>query len=110
MKVISTEPIAIEDPDLVVFAAKPGYNSLADACETREALEKIGQGMQRLLRRPVRVRYKRTAAVEMPQGSVRGHEGRPPDVLASDPMVQKIVELFEARPFRLEYDEEPGTA
>ena len=31
---------------------------------------------------------------------------RRPELLAADPMVQKIVELFEARPLHLEYHDD----
>ena len=48
-------------PDVLVIAAKPGYNSVADECETPEALARIEQALQRLLHRPVTVRYERSA-------------------------------------------------
>jgi DNA polymerase-3 subunit gamma/tau len=108
VRLVSAEPVGIEAPGVLVIAAKPGYNSLADACATEEAREKIEQCLQRLLHRTVAVRYERSTPHE-PQG------GRPPDqpprrsdLLAADPMVQKIVELFEARlAYPPEYDDDP---
>ncbi len=32
-------------------------------------------------------------------------ESRSTEVLATDPMIQKVVELFEARPLHLEYED-----
>ena len=108
MRLVAAEAIGVEEPDVLVIAAKPGYNSLADPCGTDEAREKIEQCLQRLLRRPVTVRYQRSAAPE-PSSSrpARPAEARRPELLAADPMVQKVVELFEARPLHLEYDDDP---
>ncbi|MGB0068620.1 MAG: DNA polymerase III subunit gamma/tau, partial [Isosphaeraceae bacterium] len=41
MRLAVTEAISVEEPDVLVIAAKPGYNSLADFCGTDEAREKI---------------------------------------------------------------------
>jgi DNA polymerase-3 subunit gamma/tau len=109
MRLAVAEAVSVEDSDVLVIAAKPGYNSLADSCGTDEAREKIARCLQRLLRRPVVVRYQRS--VEPAQGSA--HEAFPeprrPEILAADPMVQKVVELFEARPLHLEYDDDPDS-
>jgi len=108
MRLAVAEAVSVEDSDVLVIAAKPGYNSLADSCGTDEAREKIARCLQRLLRRPVAVRYQRS--VEPAQGSA--HEAFPEprsEILAADPMVQKVVELFEARPLHLEYDDDPDS-
>jgi DNA polymerase-3 subunit gamma/tau len=107
MRLSQTEPVRVEAPDVLVIAAKSGYNSsLADSCGTDEARKKIEQCLQRLLRRPVTVRYERSA-VPGPAGSqALSSDLRRPEHLATDPMVQKIVELFEARPIHLEYDDD----
>ena len=109
MRLAVTEAISVEEPDVLVIAAKPGYNSLADFCGTDEAREKIAHCLQRLLRRPVTVRYHRS--LEPAQGSAHEpfSEPRRPEILAADPMVQKVVELFEARPLHLEYDDDPNS-
>ncbi|MGZ3383316.1 MAG: DNA polymerase III subunit gamma/tau [Isosphaeraceae bacterium] len=109
MRLAVTEAISVEEPDVLVIAAKPGYNSLADFCGTDEAREKIAHCLQRLLRRPVTVRYDRS--LEPAQGSAHEpfSEPRRPEILAADPMVQKVVELFEARPLHLEYDDDPNS-
>jgi DNA polymerase III subunit gamma/tau len=109
MRLAVTEAISVEEPDVLVIAAKPGYNSLADFCGTDEAREKIAHCLQRLLRRPVTVRYDRS--LEPAQGCAHEpfSEPRRPEILAADPMVQKVVELFEARPLHLEYDDDPNS-
>jgi DNA polymerase-3 subunit gamma/tau len=109
MRLAVAEAVSVEDSDVLVIAAKPGYNSLADSCGTDEAREKIAHCLQRLLHRPVTVRYHRS--LEPAQGSAHEpfSEPRRPEILAADPMVQKVVELFEARPLHLEYDDDPDS-
>jgi len=100
------EPVGVVGSDVLVIAAKPGYNSLADPCGSPEALEKIEQSLQRLIHRPVNVKYERSPEVDNVAPDARQPEARRADALSSDPMVQKVVELFEARSLQLEYDEE----
>jgi len=100
------EPVGVVGSDVLVIAAKPGYNSLADACGTAEALEKIEQSLQRLIHRPVNVKYERSPDVDNLAPDARQPEARRADALSSDPMVQKVVELFEARSLQLEYDDQ----
>ncbi len=52
----------------------------------------------------VEVRFHQERAAEETPGE--GREPDPPraDGLASDPLIQKVVELFEARPVQLDYD------
>ena len=104
------EPIRIEDSDVLVIAALPGYNSLADSCGTAEALEKIARCLQRLLRRPVTVRYHCSVQPAQADSHEPFSEPRRPEILAADPMVQKVVELFEARPLHLEYDDDSDSS
>ena len=98
MKLVSTEAVRVEGSDVLVIAAKPGYNSLADELwlpmRPGGRSSRIWSGCyiglwpsvtsgRPLRRRPSRGRHRRSLA------------GR--DMLALDPMVQRIVELFEAR-------------
>jgi len=106
MKLVAAEAIGVESPDVLVIAAKPGYNSLADSCGTDEAKERISHCLQRLLRRPVTVRYQRVVESMSPAPAAPAGEPRPTEILAVDPMVQKVVELFEARPLHLEYEDD----
>ncbi len=109
MRLAVAEAVSVEDSDVLVIAAKPGYNSLADSCGTEEAREKIARCLQRLLRRPVTVRYDRSLEPAQCSTHEPFAEPRRPEILAADPMVQKVVELFEARPLHLEYDDDPDS-
>jgi DNA polymerase-3 subunit gamma/tau len=107
MPLALAEPISVDDSDVLVIAAMPGYNSLADYCATDEARERIAQGLERLLRRSITVSYKRSAAPVSGASQEPLSQPRRPEILAADPMIQKVVELFEARPMHLEYDDDP---
>jgi len=100
------EPVGVVGSDVLVIAAKPGYNSVADACGSADALVKIEQSLQRLIHRPVNVKYERSPENENLAPEARQPEARRADALSSDPMVQKVVELFEARSLQLEYDDQ----
>jgi DNA polymerase-3 subunit gamma/tau len=102
------EPVEIEGPDVLVISPKPGYNGTDDLLEAPGAREKIEQTLRRLVRRHISVRYEpgqdrpgRTAEPAESVGKPRGA-----DVLSSDPLVRKVVELFEARPFHLDLEAE----
>ena len=99
-------PSAISGPNLLVIEVPPRYNWVVDECESVEARARIEQALQRLLHRPVLVRFDRSAEAEPrespAQAATPGRRGDP----AGDPMVQKVVELFEARPLHLEYEED----
>ena len=99
------EPVSVIGPDVLVIAANAGYNSVADECGTSESLAKIEQALQRLTHRPVTVKYERSAEVEDVAADGRPADARRQDALAADPLVQRVLELFEARPHRFEYDE-----
>jgi DNA polymerase-3 subunit gamma/tau len=99
------EPVAVVGPNVLVIAANAGYNSLADECGTPESLAKIEQALQRLTHRHVTVKYERSPEDEGLAPDVRTPEVRRQDSLSSDPLVQKVIELFEARPQQFEYDE-----
>jgi DNA polymerase-3 subunit gamma/tau len=103
------EAIAVEAPDVLVIAAKPGYNSIADPCGSDEAREKIAHCLQRILHRPMTVRYERSTEPAHSGPLTTSADARRPEALASDPMVQKVVELFEARPMHLEFDDTDGS-
>ena len=103
------EPVAVIGPDVLVIAANAGYNSVADECGTAESLAKIEQALQRLTHRSVTVKYERSAEVEDVASDGRSVDARRQDALAADPLVQRVLELFEARPHRFEYeDTEPN--
>jgi DNA polymerase-3 subunit gamma/tau len=105
---VATEAVAVEPPDKLVIAAKPGYNSsLPELCATNEAKEKIEHCLQRLIHRAVTVRYESYTSRDDANSPTSNTAPFRPDALAADPMIQKVVELFEARPFYLDYDDGP---
>jgi DNA polymerase-3 subunit gamma/tau len=105
------EPLAIEAPDVLVITPKPGYNGPDDLLDAPGSKEKIEQSLRRLLRRPASVRYEpgrtRPGGADADSEAAAG-PGKPraADVLSADPLVKKVVELFEARPFHLDLEAE----
>jgi len=90
-------PIAIDEPDLVTIAARPGLHDAVAPCGTDDARRHIAECLARLLHRSVTVRYESAAAADGPRPDGPAPLGRRPDQYADDPLVQKVVELFEAR-------------
>jgi len=104
-RLIQVEPVAAVGSDVLVIAAKPGYNSMAEACGTPEALVKIGQGLQRLIHRPIKVRYERSADSSGSAADSGPSELSRAESIAADPMVQKLMELFEAKLLHTDLDD-----
>ncbi|AMV37242.1 DNA polymerase III subunit gamma/tau [Planctomyces sp. SH-PL62] len=90
------QPIGVDEPGVLVIAAKPGYNSVADPCGTDEARSRIAECLQWLLQRPLKVRYESSQVGEAPADAPESGPRRL-EQLMSDPLIQKVVELFEAR-------------
>ena len=97
-KLAQVEPIEVEQPDLLVIAVKPGYNATFDECGTPEAQAKIAQALERLVRRPVNIKYVRRSRDHAGQEESRQNEAERADALGRDPLVQRLLELFEAPP------------
>jgi DNA polymerase-3 subunit gamma/tau len=104
-KLAQVEPLHLEGPDVLVIAARPGYNSTFDECGTPEAQTKIAQALQRLIHRPVKIKYIRRDPVNQGQNDSRPNEADRANSLARDPLVQRVLELFEARPVQMDYGE-----
>jgi DNA polymerase-3 subunit gamma/tau len=103
------EPVDIVGSDVLVIAAKQGYNSVADACGTPDALLKIEQSLERLVHRHVTVKYEHALQAPGAGRDTRPPEARRGDALSSDPMVQKVIELFEARSIQLEFEDQDSS-
>ena len=103
--------LAISGPTILAIRLPASYNDIAEECDTSQARPRIERALQALLGRPVNIQFERSvgeAKISSPGGSTR----EPPlksrdDELEGDPMVRKVVELFEARRLHLEYDEDP---
>jgi len=106
--------LAISGPGTLAMAIPAGYNHIADKCDTPAARARIEQALTALLHRPVAVRFERTADEPGAEaGSAAGSEStaarrRDEAAVDNDPMVRKVVELFEARRLHLDYDDDPS--
>ena len=92
------------------MAPKAGYNSEAEVLATPEALEALKLGLERLLHQVLTLRYERTAARDAAEPPARPQANRRLETMMADPMVQKVVELFEARSVQLDYDDPEATS
>ncbi|WP_165243722.1 DNA polymerase III subunit gamma/tau [Paludisphaera soli] len=90
------QPIGVDEPGVLVIGAKPGYNSVADPCGTDDARKRIAECLQWLLQRPLSVRYESSETAAAPADAPESGPRRL-EQLMTDPLVQKVVELFEAR-------------
>jgi len=95
------QPTAIPRPNLLVIALPPGYNWVADRCDTQEGRVALESALRSARGWDVRVRFERaeSGAAATPTASTGPAQG---DELAKDPMVQKVIELFEARAVHVE--------
>jgi DNA polymerase III subunit gamma/tau len=96
-------PTAISGPNVLVIALPARYNWVADECDTPEVRSRIEEGLEHLLHRRVSVRFERSAeeAEAVPHDLTAGGGARR-DELEQDPIVQKVVQLFEARRIRVD--------
>lgn len=103
-------PTSLPEPGVLVVAVPAMYNWRADACESPESRGQIESRLRALLGRSVSIRFQREAA-PAPDGEAeprgRALPSVHPDVLAADPLVRDVLKLFEARPVRVEPEENP---
>ncbi|WP_422926495.1 DNA polymerase III subunit gamma/tau [Singulisphaera sp. PoT] len=100
-------PALIQPPDLLVIRVNPRYNWVIDECGSREALDRIEGTLAQLLSRRVTIKFESSPDAEAPAATPSPASAvARRDELAGDPMIQKIVELFEARPIHLEAEED----
>jgi len=107
--------MAIVAPNLLAISLSKGYNWIADECEVPEVRAKIARELQSLLDCPVLVEFNRSLAeglesdTELSTGTL-AQDLESPQVRSSeperDPMVQRIVQLFDARPVYMEADDQ----
>lgn len=98
------EPVAVVGPDVLVVAPRPGYNACDETVFTTETSDALAAALQRFIHRAIQVRFQASnpAGDEATEGPEP--EPRRAEALTSDPLVQKVVELFEARPVQMDYD------
>jgi DNA polymerase-3 subunit gamma/tau len=105
-------PASLPAPGVLAVSVPAAYNWAADSCQSGDAPARIEGALRELLGRPLKLQYDRENAP--PKSALRTtHSGagplRHPD-LESDPLVQDLVKLFEARPVRVELDEDDDRA
>jgi DNA polymerase-3 subunit gamma/tau len=101
--------LAISGPNTLAIRLPAGYNGAVRECDSPETIATIETSLSALIRVPVSVRFEHaegTGTVD-PRRTDEESPTRRRDEMESDPLVRKVVELFEARPLHLEYDDEP---
>ena len=103
-------PSALDGPGLLVIEPSPGYNWIVDACERPELRQKIESAPpRRWLGRTVEIRFVRPEEVQAPAPPRHPAEIARDDGIGDDWLVKLIVERFEARPVRVDVDDEPAS-
>jgi hypothetical protein len=98
-------PTAVEPPHRVVIALPHRYNYIAEECENHEVRTKVESALAAALGRVARFRFDRSAEPEAAEPA-RPSPATNMQELAADPLVQRLVELFEARKVRVEVDDD----
>ena len=105
-KLVHLRPAALQEPAVLVLEPNPGYNWVVDACERSDLRGKIEAGLRHWLDGPMVVRFRK------PVEARASSPGRHPSSIAKDdgledePLVKLMVELFEARAVRIEFEED----
>jgi DNA polymerase-3 subunit gamma/tau len=99
-------PTAISEPDVLVIGVPPRYNWVVDDCGSPQSQAKIEQALEGLLGRPVTLRFDRATESTSSEDAPAVAASSRRDEAADDPMVRKVIELFEARPVHLEAEED----
>ncbi|WP_406696945.1 DNA polymerase III subunit gamma/tau [Singulisphaera sp. Ch08] len=99
-------PTAISEPDVLVIGVPPRYNWIVEDCGSPQSQAKIEEALESLLHRPVRLRFERSSQEVASASPTVVAEPTRHDEVSDDPMVRKVVELFEARPVLMEVEED----
>jgi DNA polymerase III subunit gamma/tau len=97
-------PSAILGPNRLSVAVDRAYNWVADACDAPEMKGRIEARLAQWLQRSVSIRIDRVAPGPAPPTRTALSFARD-EAVKDDPMIRQVVELFEARPMRIEVDE-----
>ncbi len=101
--------LTIVAPATLVLPIPADYNHIARAVDTPEARAKMEEALSSLLRRPVSLRVERVASgatASTSDAEPASARQRGETVVDDDPLVRKVVELFEARRLHLDYEAE----
>ncbi len=103
-KLVRVSPTAILGPNQLAVGVDRAYNWVADACDTPETRARIEARLTEWLQRSVSIRFDRPAAEPGPPSRTALNFARD-EAVKDDPMIKQVVELFEARPVRVEVDD-----
>ena len=92
-------PTAVSGADVLVIGLSPAYNYIADWCESQDVRARIESALKAVLGRPASLRFERAGGEPGPAPAAPPAQG---DDLADDPLVRKVVDLFEARRVHVE--------
>jgi hypothetical protein len=101
-------PHALPDPRTIAVAVPPTHAFAADACESGDAPAKIEAALRTAFGRALCLRFDRPAARPEPprrEAPTSTRALKHPD-LDEDPLVQDVLRVFEARPVRVETEDE----
>jgi DNA polymerase III subunit gamma/tau len=101
--------LTIVAPATLVLPIPADYNHIARAVDSPEARAKMEEALSSLLRRPVSLRVERVASgatASTSDAEPASARQRGETVVDDDPLVRKVVELFEARRLHLDYEAE----
>jgi DNA polymerase-3 subunit gamma/tau len=104
-KLALVPPSEIVGPGQLVIAVDRAYNWVAETCDVADVRFRIEARLSQWLRRPVTVRFDRSAEIAPSVNRVAVAAARDA-TLKDDPMIKQVVELFEARAVRVEVDDE----
>lgn len=109
-RLTQVEPLHLQPPDSLIVGPKPGAAGIETVC-TADALEAIGHALGRILHHQIVLRFQPSSGSNAAAEDGDANEGRRGDILATDPLVQKVVEMFEARAVQLDFDDsDPGAS
>jgi hypothetical protein len=97
--------LAISGPNSLAVRLPTGYNGTALECDTPEALAKIEEVLEGLLHRSLVLRFENSRVEGESQPSTAPPVEQKREMFQGDPMVKKVVELFEARFLHSEPDD-----
>jgi DNA polymerase-3 subunit gamma/tau len=95
-------PAGLPEPGVLAVAVPADYNWAADVCERPESRGRIEAALRGVMGRPLILRFERAAA--RPDAPARPASLHPAE-LDSDPLVQAVVQRFEARAVKVELDD-----
>jgi len=100
------KPIAVSESGVLVIGVPSRYNWIMQECETDQARTRISQILLDLLGHSVPFQFELTQDAPSSHAPANKAGLAPHDAVSDDPMVRKVVELFEARPVLMEAEED----